>query len=126
MAICMSRPWVKRCKSNLPPLPVQGLAVTTATITIVTPGSVQASSSNGLIPDGSEVDELTPQGAPRKLWATRDDVVYALHAAPHGLLAATGNRGRIYRITKTAPLSTWPTRPSARRPPLPTRRMGST
>jgi hypothetical protein len=72
--------------------------VATATITIVTPGSVQASSSNGLIPDGSEVDELSPQGAPRKLWATRDDVVYALRATPQGLLAATGNRGRIYRI----------------------------
>ncbi len=74
----------EKTKSTLPPLPVQGIAVATATITIVTPGSVQASSSNGLIPDGSEVDELSPQGAPRKLWATRDDVVYALHATPAG------------------------------------------
>jgi hypothetical protein len=72
--------------------------VATATITIVTPGSVQASSSNGLIPDGSEVDELSPQGAPRKLWATREDVAYALRSTPEGLLVATGNRGRIYRI----------------------------
>ena len=88
----------EKTKSTLPPLPVQGVAVATATITIVTPGSVQASSSNGLIPDGSEVDELSSQGAPRKLWATREDVVYALHATPEGLLAATGNRGRIYRI----------------------------
>ena len=82
----------------MPPLPVQGIAVATATITIVTPGSVQASSSNGLIPDGSEVDELSPQGAPRKLWASRDDVVYALRSTAQGLMAATGNRGRIYRI----------------------------
>jgi sugar lactone lactonase YvrE len=88
----------EKTKSTLPPLPVQGIAVATATITIVTPGSVQASSSNGLIPDGSEVDELSPQGAPRKLWATRDDVIYALHSTPQGLLAATGNRGRIYRV----------------------------
>src|SRR5271163_4193641 len=88
----------EKAKSGLPPLPVQGVAVATATITIVTPGSVQASSSNGLIPDGSEVDELSPQGAPRKLWATRDDVVYALHFTPQGLLAATGNRGKIYRV----------------------------
>jgi hypothetical protein len=88
----------EKTKSSLPPLPVQGVAVTTATITIVTPGSVQASSNNGLIPDGSEVDELSTQGAPRKLWTTRDDVVYALRATPQGLLAATGNRGRIYRI----------------------------
>src|ERR1700728_2595330 len=88
----------EKSKSPLPPLPVQGVAVATATITIVTPGSVQASSSNGLIPDGSEVDEISPQGAPRKLWATRDDVVYALRATTQGLLAATGNRGRIYRV----------------------------
>ena len=88
----------EKSKSPLPPLPVQGVAVATATITIVTPGSVQASSSNGLVPDGTEVDELSPQGAPRKLWASRDDVVYALHSTPQGLLAATGNRGRIYRI----------------------------
>jgi WD40 repeat protein len=88
----------EKTKSSLPPLPVQGIAVATATITIVTPGSVQASSSNGLIPDGSEVDELSSQGAPRKLWTSRDDVVYALRATPQGLLAATGNRGRIYRI----------------------------
>jgi hypothetical protein len=88
----------EKTKSSLPPLPVQGVAVATATITIVTPGSVQASSSNGLIPDGSEVDELSPQGAPRKLWATREDVAYALRSTPEGLLVATGNRGRIYRI----------------------------
>ena len=44
----------EKTRSPLPPLPVQGVAVATATITIVTPGSVQASSSNGLIPDGSE------------------------------------------------------------------------
>ena len=88
----------EKTKSSLPPLPVQGVAVATATITIVTPGSVQASSSNGLIPDGSEVDELSPQGAPRRLWVAHDDVVYALRSTPQGLLAATGNRGRIYRI----------------------------
>jgi hypothetical protein len=88
----------EKTKSTLPPLPVQGVAVATATITIVPPGSVQASSSNGLIPDGSEVDELSAQGAPRKLWATREDVVYALRSTPQGLLVATGNRGRIYRI----------------------------
>ncbi len=88
----------EKTKSNLPPLPVQGIAVTTATITIVTPGSVQASNGNGLIPEGSEVEELSPQGAPRKLWTAREDVVYALHMTGAGLLAATGNRGRIYRV----------------------------
>ena len=85
-------------KSSLPPLPVQGIAVMTATITIVTPGSVQASNNNALVPDGSEVFELDPSGAARKLWAPHDDVVYGLHWTPDGLLAATGNRGRIYRV----------------------------
>jgi hypothetical protein len=86
-------------KSSLPPLPVQGIAAITATITIVTPGSVQASNSNSLVPDGSEVFELdASSGAARKLWAPRDEVVYALRSTPQGLLAATGNRGRIYRI----------------------------
>ena len=88
----------EKTKSNLPPLPVQGIAVATATITIVTPGSMQASNSNGLIPEGSQVDELTPQGVPRKLWSTREDVVYSLRSTPQGLLAATGNRGKVYRI----------------------------
>ena len=85
-------------KSHLPPLPVQGIATITATITIVTPGSVQASNNNTLVPDGSEVYELDPSGAARKLWAPHDDVVYDLHWTPEGLLAATGNRGRIYRV----------------------------
>ena len=85
-------------KSNLPPLPVQGIAAVTATITIVTPGSVQASNTNSLVPDGSDVFELDASGAARKLWAPHDDVVYALHVTRDGLLAATGNRGRIYRI----------------------------
>ncbi len=92
----------EKTKSNLPPLPIQGGAGVgvgaTATITIVTPGSVQASSSNTLIPQGSEVDELSPQGAPRKLWASGDDIVYALRETLQGLLAATGNRGKVYRI----------------------------
>lgn len=85
-------------KSGLPPLPVQGIATVTATITIVTPGSVQASNNNALVPDGSEVYELDPSGAARKLWSPHDDVVYGLRWTPDGLLAATGNRGRIYRV----------------------------
>ncbi len=85
-------------KSSLPPIPVQGIASVTATITILTPGSVQASSTNSLVPDGSELYELTPEGAPRRLWAAHDDVIYALQWTPDGLLAATGNRGRVYRV----------------------------
>ena len=85
-------------RSSLPPLPVTGNVSVTATITIVQPGSVQAFNGNTLIPDGSEIYEIAPSGAPRKLWAGRDDIVYALRWTPDGLLAATGNRGRVYRI----------------------------
>jgi hypothetical protein len=92
-------------KNNLPPLPVQGNTSITATITIVQPGSIQASNSNGLIPDGSEVYEINPQGAPRKLWSAREDVIYALASTPNGLLAATGNRGHVYRVQEDGSFS---------------------
>lgn len=86
-------------RNNLPPLPVTGQASVTATITIVQPGSVQAFTGNSLIPDGSEVYEI-PQGSgpPRKIWGGKDDIVYSLQWTPEGVLAATGNRGRVYRI----------------------------
>lgn len=83
-------------RETLPPLPVTGVA--TVTIKIVQPGSVNALNGNTVIPDGSEIDEIAPNGAPRKLWEDHDDVVYALRWTREGLLAATGNRGRIYRI----------------------------
>ena len=84
--------------TSLPPLAVQGNAAITATITIVQPGSIQAFNGNTVIPDGSEIYEIATNGAPRKLWSGHDDIVYALRWQPDGLLAATGNRGRIYRI----------------------------
>ena len=86
-------------RNNLPPLPVTGQASVTATITIIQPGSVQAFSGNTLIPDGSELYEIAQgDGPPRKIWGGKDDILYALHWTPDGVLAATGNRGRIYRI----------------------------
>jgi len=85
-------------RNSLPPLPVTGAAA--LTITIIQPGSVQAFNGNTLIPDGSEIYEIPQTGAPRKLWAGHDDIVYVLHWTKDGLLAATGNRGRIYRIAE--------------------------
>jgi WD40 repeat protein len=81
---------------TLPPLPVTGQ--TGVTIKIIQPGSVGALSSNSVIPEGSVIDEIAPNGAPRTLWEDHSDIVYALRWTPKGLLAATGNRGRIYRI----------------------------
>ena len=88
----------EKTKNNLPPLPVQGNVVMTATITIVQPGSIQASNNNGLVPEGSEIYEINREGAPRKLWTAHDDVIYAIESTPKGLIAATGNRGHIYRV----------------------------
>jgi outer membrane protein assembly factor BamB len=80
----------------LPPLPVQGLGM--ATITIIQPGSLQAANTSASVPEGSEIYALAEGQAPRKLWSGKDEIVYALAARPDGLLALTGNRGRIFRI----------------------------
>lgn len=86
-------------RNALPPLAVTGQATVTATITIVAPGSVQAFSGNTLIPEGSEVYAIPHgSGPPQKIWSGHDDIVYALEWTPEGVLAASGNRGRIYRI----------------------------
>lgn len=81
---------------TLPPLPVTGQS--SVTIRVIQPGSMGALSENKVIPEGSVVDEIAPNGAPRTLWEDHNDIVYALRWTPKGLLAATGNRGRIYRI----------------------------
>jgi hypothetical protein len=80
----------------LPPLPVQGVGM--ATVTIIQPGSLTAANTSVSVPEGSEIYALTEGQAPRKLWAGKDEIVYALAARPDGLLALTGNRGRIFRI----------------------------
>jgi hypothetical protein len=77
---------------------VTGTAAVTATITILQPGSVQAFNTNSIVADGSDIYEITANGAPRKLWSDKEAVVYALRWTPQGVLAATGNRGRIYRV----------------------------
>jgi hypothetical protein len=85
-----------KSRNPLPPLPVQGNA--TVTFTVVQPGSLQAANSSASAPEGSEIYALTEGQAPRKLWADKDAVVYALAARPDGLLAISGNRGRVFRI----------------------------
>ncbi len=83
--------------NTLPPLPVQGQA--TITITVVQPGSVQqAANASTSVPEGSEIYALDENQAPRALWSAKDEIVYALAAQPDGLLALSGNRGRIFRI----------------------------
>lgn len=48
---------------------------------------------------GSEIYRIAPDGAPMRLWSSREDLVYALSFDQHGrLLAGTGNRGHIFAI----------------------------
>ena len=87
----------EKAHNPLPPLPVQGIGATT-TITIIPPASLQAVNASTTLPDGTEVYALNENQAPRKLWSSKDDIVYALASRPDGLLALTGNRGRIFKI----------------------------
>ena len=80
----------------LPPLPVQGIG--SITITVVQPGSLTAANTSVSVPEGSEIYAINEGQAPRKLWAGKDEIVYALASRPDGLLALTGNRGRIFKI----------------------------
>jgi len=82
--------------TSLPPLPVTGNVG--VTITFVAPASSTAAGSNALVPDGSEIYRIAADGSPMKLVTLKDDVVYGLAVRNGSLLAATGNRGRVYRV----------------------------
>jgi hypothetical protein len=85
-----------KSRNPLPPLPVQGTG--TMTMMIVQPGSLQAANTSASVPEGSEIYVLEEGQAPRKLWAGKDEIVYAMAAQAEGLLVLTGNRGRVFRI----------------------------
>ena len=77
----------------------------TASITILLPGSIASSHDSTLVPKGTVIYQISPDGAPRQLWASPHDVVYALawqqNADPRqsGLLVGSGNQGHLYRIS---------------------------
>jgi hypothetical protein len=85
----------------LPPLPVTGNVG--VTITFSQPGSSTAAGANTLVPEGSEIYRIAPNGTPQRMLALKDDVVYALTVRDGSLLAATGNRGRVYRLDVGTP-----------------------
>jgi sugar lactone lactonase YvrE len=87
-------------RTPLPPLPVTGSVG--VSITFVQPGSSTAAGANTLVPDGSEIYRIAVDGSPQKLLTLKDDVVYALAVRNGSLLAATGNRGRVYRVDTQA------------------------
>ena len=85
-----------KSRNPLPPLPVQGVGA--VSITIVQPGSLLAANASASVPEGTEIYALTPNQAPRKLWSDKQAIVYALASTSSGLVALSGNRGRIFRI----------------------------
>ncbi len=85
----------------LPPLPVTGNVG--VTISFSQPGSSTAAGANSLVPEGSEIYRIAKDGTPQRLVTMKDDVVYSLAFRTGTLLAATGNRGRVYRIDVAAP-----------------------
>ena len=85
-----------KSRNPLPPLPVQGTGV--VTFTVLQPGSLQVANQSASAPEGTEIYALQEGQAPRKIWSGKDEVVYALASRSDGLLALTGNRGRVFRI----------------------------
>jgi hypothetical protein len=85
----------------LPNLPVTGS--TGVTITFVQPASAGAAAANTIVPEGSDIYKIASDGSPTRLLTLKDDVVYALAVRKGSLLAATGNRGRIYRVDTAVP-----------------------
>jgi WD40 repeat protein len=83
-------------QNPLPPLPVQSAG--SVTIQIVQPAAAQSVNQSAALPQGTQIYALAPGKAPHLLWANQHDIVYALAMRPNGLLALSGNRGRIYLI----------------------------
>ncbi|MFZ1084544.1 MAG: hypothetical protein WAN35_06240 [Terracidiphilus sp.] len=85
-----------KSRNPLPPLPVSGAA--SMTMMIVQPGSMQAANTSASVPEGSEIYAIAEGQAPRKLWSSKDEIVYALAIWGNDLITLTGNRGRVFCI----------------------------
>ncbi len=86
----------------LPPLSTSaGQGQAAGVIAILQAGSTLAATGNTMVPDGSQIYRITPDGTPLRLVAFPQDVVYALAMRNGSLFAGTGNRGRVYRIDAT-------------------------
>jgi len=92
-----------KSRNPLPPLPVQGIG--TVTFTVVQPGSLQAVNASTSAPEGTEIYALSEGQAPRKVWSGKEEVVYALAARTDGVLALSGNRGRVFMIQENGSYS---------------------
>jgi sugar lactone lactonase YvrE len=63
-------------------------------------GSAPSVTQPGIGLTGSEVYRIAPDGEPRRIWQSKDDLVYALAFDASGrLLAGTGNKGKIFELS---------------------------
>jgi sugar lactone lactonase YvrE len=63
------------------------------------PGVAQVPFPNVMNVGGSDVYRIAPDGSPKTIWSSKEDLVYALAFDQSGrLLAGTGNKGRLYAI----------------------------
>ncbi len=106
--------------------PAPGIVVTppaapaSATVVLEAPGTVKPSAPAlpapappaapvpmpGLGAVGSAIYRIAPDGSPKRLWSSREDLVYALAFDAHGrLIAGTGNKGRIFAIDSNGDFS---------------------
>jgi hypothetical protein len=93
-----------KTRTSLPPLTVHSAPTLTATIRIVTGATADNAGDSTVIPDGTLLYQIAPDGAPREIWSSPHDIVYALTwqpetpGSPAGLLTGSGNKGHLYRI----------------------------
>jgi hypothetical protein len=85
---------------TLPPLAAAGAQPSAAALalTLLQPGSSISATNNTVVPEGSEIYRIAPDGTPLRLAALREDVVYSLAFRNGALFAGSGNRGRVYRL----------------------------
>lgn len=78
--------------------PLQAAGAQANALPLAQPHSLQMILAGATQTAGSDVYALAEEQAPRKLWSTKSEIVYALVPRADGLLALTGKRGRILRI----------------------------
>ncbi len=87
--------------AGIPLAPSQNQPAPGGNITITAPPAAGAAfpAPGAGATGGSEIYRIAPDGAPSRLWTSREDLVYALGFDQRGrLLAGTGNRGHIFAI----------------------------
>jgi hypothetical protein len=96
-----SSPPVSLPTSSVPsiPGPQSGMVISSAPAS-TSPASISFPGPGSGAAGGSEIYRIAPDGSPRRLWSSREDLVYALAFDQHGrLLVGTGNRGHVFAIS---------------------------